>query len=189
VRNEEARSGKRLLRKQTLTNSNELTSDRRIRYGSNAEEERLSGAATTGTILIKENMPLPEALRLETEPYAPGWRLVANLDGYKLDRVIHEAGWTSFSLAGEIKASVFGIDEQKAVRRAVARILTNPKSEKFNSLEIVHVESVPSKRFLAVRHITVFAHSRQIQESSLLRAKERRELVPRAELAATQMKA
>jgi hypothetical protein len=158
--------------------------------GSNAAEERLSGAATTGTILIKENMPLLAALRLETEPYAPGWRLVANLDGYKLDRIIREAGWAFFSLAGEIKASAFGIDEQKAVRKAVVRILTDPKLEKFNSLEIVHVASVSSKRFFAVRYITVCAHSRQIQESSLLLcAKERQELAPRAELAATQMKA
>ena len=127
----------------------------------------------TGTILIKEGTPLPEALRLESEPYAPGWRLVKNLDGYGLDQRIHEAGWTFFCLAGEIKATVFGFDGQKTVRRAVKRILAKLKSEKFNSLEIM---GVASKRFLGMRYVTVSARSRHIQESMFLfRAREIRE--------------
>jgi len=121
-----------------------------------------------GTILIREGTALPEALQLESEPYEPGWRLVNNLDGHGLDRKIHEAGWTFFCQVGEIKATVFGFDEQKTVRRAVARILANLKSEKFNSLEITRVASVSSKRFLEVRYMTVSAHSRHIQGSALL---------------------
>jgi hypothetical protein len=54
----------------------------------------------TGTILIKEGTHLPEVLRFESEPCAPGWRLVKNLDGYGLDRKIHEAGWTLLLEAG-----------------------------------------------------------------------------------------
>ncbi|MBI3670040.1 MAG: hypothetical protein HY237_09715, partial [Acidobacteria bacterium] len=95
----------------------------------------------------------------------PGWRLVKNLDGYALDRKIHEAGWTFFYLAGEIKATVFGFDGQKAVRRAVKRILARLKSGKFNSLEITRVAS---KGFLGVRYVTVSAQSRHIQESLFL---------------------
>ncbi len=119
----------------------------------------------TGTILIKEATLLPEALRFETEPSAPGWRLVKNLGGYALDRRIHEAGWTFFYLAGEIRATVFGFGGQKAVRRAVKRILARLKSGKFNSLEITRVAS---KRFLGVRYVTVSAQSRHIQESLFL---------------------
>ena len=119
----------------------------------------------TGTILIKEGTLLPEVLRFESEPCAPGWRLVKNLDGYGLDRKIHEAGWTFFCLAGEIKATVFGFDEQKRVRGAVKRILANLKSEKFNSLEITRVAT---KRFLGVPYASVSARSRHIQESMFL---------------------
>lgn len=50
----------------------------------------------TGAVLIKEGTLLPEALRFESEPYAPGWRLVKNLDGCGLARIIREAGWTLF---------------------------------------------------------------------------------------------
>jgi hypothetical protein len=82
-----------------------------------------------------------------------------------LDREIHEAGWTFFCLAGEIKATVFGFDAQKVVRRAVKRILAKLKSERFNSLEITQVAS---KRFLGLPYATVSACSRHIQESVFL---------------------
>jgi hypothetical protein len=133
----------------------------------------------TGTILIKEDTLQPETLRFESESCVPGWRLVKDLDGYGLDRKIRAAGWTFFRLAGEITATVFGIDEEKMARRAIERILMNPKLEKFNSLEITRVAPVASKRFLGVRYVTVSAHSRHIQESLLLfRAKDLQESVP-----------
>ncbi len=122
----------------------------------------------TGTILMKEGTPLPEALRFEREPCAAGWSFVKDVDSDGLDRKIHETGWTFFRLAGEIKATVFGFDEQKTVRRAVERILANLKSEKLNSLEITQVSSVASERFVGVRYVTVHAHSRHIQESAFL---------------------
>jgi hypothetical protein len=122
----------------------------------------------TGTILIKEGTLLPEFLRFESEPCAPGWRLVKNLDGYGLGRKIHEAGWTFSWRAGEIGATVFGLDEQKTLRRAVEQILANLESAEFNSLEIMRVASEASKRFLGVHYVTVSAQSRDIQESVFL---------------------
>src|SRR5271169_4471416 len=99
----------------------------------------MADTISTGTILIKDGTFLPDALRFESEPCATGWRLVKNLDGYGLGRKIHEAGWTNFLLAGELRATVFGFDGQKTVRRAVKRILANPKSGEFNSLEITRM--------------------------------------------------
>ena len=140
----------------------------------------------TGTILIKDGTFLPDALQSESEPYAPGWRLVKNLDGYGLGRKVHEAGWTFFCLAGEIKATVFGLDGQETVGRAVKRILAKLKSEKFNSLEITQVAS---KRFLGVPYASVSACSRHVQESMILfRAKDLQEWDP-AKLAAVRTKA
>src|SRR5207249_11114740 len=117
-----------------------------------------------GTILIEGGALLPDSLRFESEPYAKGWRLVKNLDGYGLDRKIRQAGWTFFYMA-QIKASAFGFDREKAVRRAVNRVLANLRSEKFNSLEI---NQVAAKRFLGLPYVTVSAHSRHIQESMFL---------------------
>ena len=119
----------------------------------------------TGTILIKDGTFLPDTLKVESEPCATGWRLVKNLDGYGLGRKIHEAGWTFFYLAGEIKSTIFGFDGQRAVRRAVKRILANLKPGKFNSLEITRMVS---KDFLGVPYTKVYAHPRHVQKSMLL---------------------
>jgi len=54
------------------------------------------------------------------------------------------------------------------MRRAIERILANRTPEKFNSLEIVRVASLASKRFLGIRHVTVAAQSRHIQESPVI---------------------
>jgi len=56
------------------------------------------------------------------------------------------------------------------LRRAIERILANreAQAEKFNSLEIVRVASSASKRYLGIRHITVSARSRHIQESAII---------------------
>lgn len=128
---------------------------------------------TTGTILIKDNALLPKELQFESEPCMPGWGLVKNFDGYAFNREIQKTGWTFFCLAGEIKATVFGIDSQKIARRAIERILARTKSEEFNSLEITRVASVGSERFPLVRYVTVSARPRHIQEGLLFcRAKD-----------------
>jgi hypothetical protein len=125
-----------------------------------------------GTILIKEGTPLPENLRFESEPCVPGWRLVKDLDRYGLDRKIREVGWTFFSAADGIGATVFGIDEQKTLSRAIEQILANLESE-FNCLEIMRATSEASKRFVGVHYMTVSAVSRHIQECApLSRAKD-----------------
>jgi hypothetical protein len=118
-----------------------------------------------GSILIGERTALPETLPLESEPYTPGWRLVKNLDADGLGPRIREARWTFFCLAGEIKATAFGVEGQKAVHSAVKRILASLTPGEFNSLEITRVTS---KRFLGVPYVTVSARSRHIQDSVFL---------------------
>ena len=123
---------------------------------------------TTGTILIKDSALLPKELRLETNSCVPGWRLVKNFNAHGLSREIQKTGWNFFSQAEVIQATVFGLDLQKMIRRAIERILANPKSERFNFLEITRVASVGSGKFPGVRFITVSANSRHIQKGLTL---------------------
>ncbi len=116
---------------------------------------------------------MPETMRFESESCLPGWRLVKDLDGCGLDRKIREAGWTFFRVAGQLGATVFGLDEQKTARRALEQILANLESAELNCLEIMRVASEASTRFLGVRYVTVSAQSRHIQESApLFRTKD-----------------
>ncbi len=118
-----------------------------------------------GTVLIKEGTLFPEALKFESESYSPGWRSVTGLDGYAMDRKTHDAGWTFFYLAGESRATVFGGEGQKTIRRAMKQILAGTKSGKFNSLEITRVVF---KHFLGVPYATVSFHIRNMQEGMFL---------------------
>jgi len=119
----------------------------------------------TGTILIREDAPLPESLQFESEPYSKGWRSVKNLDASALDRRITKAGCTFFYLAGEFKVSVFGSDGEETMGRAVRRILGHLKSEKSNCLEITQVAA---KRLLVIPYVMVSANARHIQKSVFL---------------------
>jgi hypothetical protein len=120
---------------------------------------------TVGKILLREGAVLPSGVRLESEPYASGWNVIKNLDGYGLGRKIHEAGWTLFCHAGGIKTIVFGFDEQKAVHRAVRQVLTQLQLSAFNALEIT---GVSTRHFLGLPYVSVSARARHIQESAVL---------------------
>jgi hypothetical protein len=124
----------------------------------------MSANNTSGTILTRENTSLPAGLGVESEVFLPGWRVVKNLDRSTLAGNIEGANWTFFRLGREIRATVFGLDEEKMVRRAIKEILARLKPEKFNSLEIIRVTSVASKRFLEVCYVTVSAQSGLIQQ-------------------------
>jgi hypothetical protein len=123
----------------------------------------MTDAIKMGTILIEGGTSLPESLRLEGTPYSSGWRSVSNLDLNELDTSIQKAGWTFFFMAGEIKITAFGFDRERAVRRAVKRVITNVESHKCNCVEITKVSA---KSFLGMPYVNVTAHSRHIQESS-----------------------
>jgi hypothetical protein len=136
-------------------------------FGTHACPAKTAGGQRieAGNILIKDSAVLPKELQIESEPCMPGWSLVKDFDGHGLDRAVRQAGWTFFRLAGEIRTIVLGIDERSMIRRAIKQIVTNPRSKKFNSLEIIRVAS---KRFLGVPYVSVNAQSRHIQESLFL---------------------
>ena len=123
----------------------------------------MTDAIKTGTILIEGGASMPASLLLEGSPYSNGWRSVSNLGLNELDAAIHKAGWTFFFMAGEIKISAFGFDKEKAMRRAVKRVITNVESHNCNCVEITEVSA---KSFLGMPYVNVSAHSRHIQESS-----------------------
>jgi hypothetical protein len=129
------------------------------------KDTQVQGAIHADSILIRDGTLFPRSVDIKSEPFVPGWRLVKDFDGHGLDRAVREAGWTYFCLSGEIRASVFGLNEQSMLRKAITRIVAKPRSTQFNSLEITRVTS---KSFLGVRYMIVDAKLRHIQESLFL---------------------
>lgn len=118
----------------------------------------------SGTILVRDNVPWPVGLAIESEAFLPGWKALKNFDGYELGRKIEEANWNFFYLAGEIKVTVLGSNCSKTLRRAVKRVLAKQEKQ-FNALEII---KIVSKRFLGVPFMNITAHSRHIQQGICL---------------------
>jgi len=122
----------------------------------------MSANNSYGTILIRDNTPLPAGLAVESEFFLPGWRVARNLDGYELARKIEDAKWNYFYLAGVTRTMVLGREGPETMRRAVRRALPRLDWLKFNSLEIT---TVVSKRFLGIPFTSVAIHSRHIQQA------------------------
>jgi hypothetical protein len=129
----------------------------------------IQDAVQPGAIFIKERTRLPEDFKIEYAPPELGWKMAKDIDGYALDRQIRAAGWTFFCLAGELKATVFGVTTDSSRRAAIKRILANPRSDEFNSLEITRIAT---KRFLVFSCTTVCTRPRHIQESMFLSRSE-----------------
>lgn len=123
----------------------------------------MTDAIKAGTILIETSALMPDSVALGAQSSTSGWSSVANLDLNELDTAINKAGWTFFFMAGEIKITAFGWDNQSAVRRAMKHVLTNVASHKCNCVEITDVSC---KSFLGMPYVNISAHSRHIQQSS-----------------------
>jgi hypothetical protein len=117
-----------------------------------------------GIILIAEGTPMPESMRLEGSADSNGWKTVEIGDRPEFERNISRAGWIFFLIAGEIKATVFGFDQRRALRAAMQRIIASVKFQRCNSLQITEVTA---KSFLKLPYVSVSAQSRHIQERPL----------------------
>lgn len=114
-----------------------------------------------GSILVKENLSFPVGVTVDSEAYSPGWKLVTNLDGYGLARIVVKAHWNFFYLAAGMRAVAFGGESPGTLRRALKRIAAKPDGQNYNSLEVT---KVVAKRFLGIPFVRVAANFRHIQE-------------------------
>jgi len=120
-------------------------------------------AIAAGDILVQRGIKLPASVLVETQPDSSGWTTIKD-NHSTFEKAVEEAGWTLFFMAGEIKATVFGFDRQKALSLALKRLIVNVESQHCNSLEITRIIS---KSFLSLPYVTVSAHLRHLQKSSL----------------------
>jgi hypothetical protein len=118
-----------------------------------------------GTVILKDDVRLPDGVKMQTEPCAPGWKVLKNMDGYGLDRAIRDAGWSFFCLAHAMKISVIGGQGSSRMKRGIKKLAARVNTGKFNALEITEVSA---KSFLGVPYVNISARSRHIQQSIFL---------------------
>jgi len=119
----------------------------------------VADAVKAGTILMAAGAPLPAAVLLRADPHSSGWSAVTD-ERSAFAKEVEKAGLTLFYMAGEIKATVFGFDRPKSLRRALSRLIANVKSQDCNGIEIT---GITRKSFLKLPYVTVYAHPRHLQ--------------------------
>jgi hypothetical protein len=120
-----------------------------------------NGRISHGDVLVEENTFLPEPLRLEHDSTGGGWGRVGNhLDGNHVEKALAAVGWMCFYMAGAIRTTVFGFDEESMIHKAVAHLISTARLQRCNCLEI---DDVAMHSFWGLPYVSVSAHSRHIQ--------------------------
>jgi hypothetical protein len=121
----------------------------------------MTGPIAAGDILLEQGTYIPKSLTSPGESSVSGW---SSVEGGRpaFEKEIKQAGWTLFFMAGEITASVFGFDRQKAAQTALKRLGTIVKSQNCNCIEIT---GVTGRSFLNLPYTRVCAHARHLQPS------------------------
>jgi hypothetical protein len=115
-----------------------------------------------GTMLIADGTHTPESLVVSTEYYSAGWSSITKSTSAQLGKELESAGWTFFYMAGEIRTSGFGFNDQSRTARAVAHVINAVRRENCNCLEITQVRR---RSFLGLSYTSLVAHARHLQRS------------------------
>jgi hypothetical protein len=115
-----------------------------------------------GTMLIEDGTHTPESTVGETECYLAGWSSISKSTSAQLGRELESAGWTFFYMAGEIRTTGFGFNDQSRTDRAMAHVIDAVKRENCNCLEITQMRR---RSFLGLSYTSLVAHARHIQKS------------------------
>jgi hypothetical protein len=120
----------------------------------------MTNTIAVGSILFEGGTRLPKFLRLQDESDSNGWAVLKDARS-EFEKTIQDAGWTFFFMAGEIKATVFGFDKEKALRSALKRLIVDVKLQRCNGIEITRITE---SSFLKVPYVSVFAHVRHLHK-------------------------
>ena len=115
-----------------------------------------------GTMLIEDSTHMPATLVVSTEHYSAGWSSVMGSTSAQLGKEIENAGWTFFYMAGEIRTSGFGFNDQSRTDRALAHVVHAVRRENCNCLEITQIRQ---RSFLGLPYTSLVGHARHIQRS------------------------
>jgi len=117
-----------------------------------------------GSILLATGTASPSALLLQPDSFLSGWGVVKNSRaGVETDMT--GAGWKLFFLAGEMKATAFGLGEGKTLPAALHRLGAMAQRLKCNGFEIT---KVTRSLFLGISRVTVTGHARHLQKGDQL---------------------
>ncbi len=125
----------------------------------------MAAMVQVGSILIENRPLILRALDLQSESYSGTWGVLSSLTSSTLSKKVRDVGWKCAPPADEVKATVFGALAAKNIRKALKQIFLKVREPDFNCLEVT---KIVEDRFFGLPRTTVFAHSRHIQQGSIM---------------------
>jgi hypothetical protein len=116
------------------------------------------------SVFLRNGCILPECLDPLREPVGENWTLLEAITAPVLDTMIREVGWHFLWVLRPCSRRGFGLSEEDASQRALARALKGV-ARRINAAELV---SVQAARHLGLHTAIVTLQPRQIQEHSRL---------------------
>lgn len=126
------------------------------------KEKAMNDGIRVGTMLMQDGTEMPPTLVLTTNRCLANWSYIIGVNSAQLAAEIEKAGWTFFYMAGEIRTSSFGFNDQSGAARALAGLINAVKLQSCNCLEITEVQQ---RSFLGAPYTSLVAHARHIQKS------------------------
>lgn len=117
----------------------------------------------SGTIFLESGTLTPASLVLRCDSFMSGWEVVDNCPS-EIETQMADEGWTFFFLAGEMRATIFGLDAEKTLATGLRRLAGMTKALRCNSFEIAHVTH---QVFLGVSRVSLSCHARHLQKGHL----------------------
>ncbi|MGA9669314.1 MAG: hypothetical protein WBQ94_08905 [Terracidiphilus sp.] len=101
-------------------------------------------------MLLREQITLPDGLKLTTEEFRDGWNLVKKSDAGRLRKKIRTRGWNFIGTADGCLRSGVGDTSQQAIGGAL-RLALEQMSDHFNAAEVDHIELTKYPWFFLAR--------------------------------------
>jgi hypothetical protein len=123
----------------------------------------------SGSVLVHEDAPLGDSIRLQPQTYGRAWKLVEAENATQLERSLRDAGQEIFFIVGEIEGRGLAFGRKQAVNQALEKVLVAVEAQGRNALEISRVRIM---NVLGMHSVTVAVHARHIQESRFILAEK-----------------
>jgi len=116
------------------------------------------------SVFLRRECILPERLDPLTEPVGESWKLVEEITAPVLDTMIRRMGWHFLCVLRPYHRRGFGLTEEGAARRALARALKR-LARQYNAAELI---SIQARNSLGLHIAIVTLQPRLIQEHTWL---------------------
>jgi hypothetical protein len=118
----------------------------------------------TRAIYLRAGCLLPAGLGLRQAPFGKSWTTVEDAAPIELARAVCDAGWHFLWIDSDCSRTGWGLNDEAAVTRAIARALRGTRK----GFNVAEVGVIQVSRRLGLRIAKVTVHCRHIQQNAML---------------------